>query len=477
MSVLMAGVANAQGPSATTAPATNDQPPDQPPNQPPPGVPITGKSPEPSSPLAIHVGDSELLIGGFMDATSIFRTTNTGNGIGTSFGTIPFKTLPSGAPNVPGNLTEERLSTQNSRITLQATSKWHDVNLKGYIEADFLGNTSTSINVTSNSDTLRMRLYWAQVQVGKFEFLAGQSWSLLTPNRNGLSPMPGDLFYSQDVDTNYQMGLIWERTTGYRFIGHPNDTVAFGVALENPEQYVGSAVVLPTAFNAAQVDTGASNLAATSPVPNAYPDIIGKIAFDPKTGKTHQHIDAAFIVRGYKVFNPANSTEYTATGSGGSVNFVLEPVPNFRVIATNWYDNGSGRLISNTNLPDFIVNADQSLSLVKSWSGIWGAEITAHNTLLYGYYSYAHAEQNIGFDTNGTTRIGFGVPNSQSANHKISEPTVGFTQTFFRDPKIGGMLLMVQYSWVERTPYSVPAGTPGKATTHMVYVNVRYLLP
>ena len=31
-----------------------------------------------------------------------------------------------------------------------------------------------------------------------FEFLAGQSWSLMTPNRNGLSPAPGDLFYSQD---------------------------------------------------------------------------------------------------------------------------------------------------------------------------------------------------------------------------------------------------------------------------------------
>ena len=462
MSVLMAGVANAQGPSATTAPTTNDQQP-------------TGGTP--SSPLAIHVGDADLLIGGFMDGTNITRTTNTGNGIGTSFGTIPFKTLANGQPNVPGNLTEDRFSAQNSRITLMATSKWHDTNLRGYLEADFLGNTSTSINVTSNSNTLRMRLYWAQVQTGKFEFLAGQSWSFITPNRNGLSPMPGDLFYSQDVDTNYQMGLTWQRDMQFRFISHPSDTVAFGVSLENPEQYVGSATVLPTAFNAAQVDTGASNVAATSPVPNLYPDVITKVAFDPKTGNTHQHIDAAFVVRGYKVFNPANNNTYDATGTGGSVNLVVEPVANFRLIATQFFSHGSGRYIANTNLPDFIVNADQSLSIVKSWSGIWGAEITAHNTLLYGYWSYAHAEQNVGVDTNGTTRIGFGVPNSQSANHKIQEPTVGFTHTFFRDPKIGGMQMMVQYSWVERTPYSVPAGTPGKATTHMVYVNVRYILP
>ncbi|HEX4566689.1 MAG TPA: hypothetical protein VH138_08645, partial [Vicinamibacterales bacterium] len=53
--------------------------------------PAQPASPPPSSPLAIHVGDADLLIGGFMDLTSITRSTNTGNGIGTSFGSIPFK--------------------------------------------------------------------------------------------------------------------------------------------------------------------------------------------------------------------------------------------------------------------------------------------------------------------------------------------------------------------------------------------------
>ena len=52
-----------------------------------------------------------------MDATSITRSTNHGSGIGTSFGTIPFDNTPQ------GNLSETRFSTQNSRLTLQATSK------------------------------------------------------------------------------------------------------------------------------------------------------------------------------------------------------------------------------------------------------------------------------------------------------------------------------------------------------------------
>ena len=68
--------------------------------------------------------------------------------------------------------------------------------------------------------------------------------------------MPGDIFYSQDVDTNYQMGLTWGRTLQYRFIAHPSDVVAAGVSIENPEQYVGSGVVLPASFPAAEVDNG-----------------------------------------------------------------------------------------------------------------------------------------------------------------------------------------------------------------------------
>ncbi len=413
-----------------------------------------------------------------MDATVITRSTNPGTGIGTSFGSIPFTTTSSGAPNPAGQLGETRFSTQNSRLTLQATSKAGGGNLKGYIEADFLGNTASNLNVTSNSNGLRMRLYWAQYQRGKFEFLAGQSWSFLTPNRNGLSPMPGDLFYSQDVDTNYQAGLTWGRTTQFRFITHASDTVTAGISIENPEQYVGSAVVLPAAFTAAEVDAGASNVGSASAVPNAYPDIIGKIALDPKTGNTHQHIDAAFLVRGYKTFNPTTSTDFTATGTGESVNVVLEPVKNWKLIATNFFSNGGGRYIANTNIPDFIVNADQSMSLVKSWSGIYGTEIQAGpKSLLYGYYSVANADQNLTLDANGTSSIGFGVANSQSANHKVDEATVGLTETLFRDAKVGGMQVMLQYSNVQRTPFAVPANTPSSAKANMVYINVRYLLP
>jgi hypothetical protein len=437
----------------------------------------------PTSPLTLHIGDADFTIGGFMDMTVINRSTNTGNGLGTNFSNFPFTTLANGTLNPTGNMSETRFSAQNSRLTLQATSKVGDASLKGYLEADFLGNTAQNLNVTSNSDGLRLRLYWVQFQTGKFEFLAGQSWSLLTPGRQGLSPVPGDIFFSQDVDTNYQMGLPWERTPGFRFIAHASDTVTAGLALENPEQYVGGATVLPKAFVACcnnEVNTGAGSsvVGSASPVPNSYPDIIGKVAFDPKTGKgTHQHIDAAFVIRGFKTYNPATNTSSTATGFSGSVNFVAEVVKGVKVVALNYWSNGGGRIIANTNTPDFIVNPDFSLSLVKAFAGIYGVEATVKKTLVYGYYSTDKIDQNVTLDADGKTQIGYGVDGSQAANHTIHETTVGIAQTFFRDPKIGGMQMMIQYSYLQRTPFSVPINTPTDAKLHQLYVNIRYILP
>jgi hypothetical protein len=434
----------------------------------------------PTSPLAIHVGDADLLIGGFMDMTAVMRSTNPGNGLGTNFSAFPFTTTAAGAPNPTGNLGETRFSAQNSRLTLQATSKAGTANVKGYLEADFLGNTAQNLNVTSNSDGLRLRLYWVQVTKGSFEFLAGQSWSFLTPNRTGLSPAPGDLFYSQDVDTNYQAGLTWGRTPQVRFIAHPSSAFSAGVSIENPQQYTGGAVVLPAAFTAAQVDTGSggSVIGSASPTPNRFPDVIGKIALDPKTGKTHQHIDAAVLFSSFRTFNPTTQATSDATGSGESINVVLEPVRTVHLIATNYFTKGGGRYIANANLPDFIVKPDFSMSTVQSFAGIYGAELqVAPKSLLYGYYSITRADANVIMDANGTTPIGYGVAGSQTANHTIEESTVGVTQTLFRDAKIGGMQLMVQFSHLQRTPFSVPSGTPANATMNMAYVNVRYILP
>ena len=443
---------------SAAASAQTSAPPDASPQQPDSAVP--------SSPLAIHVGDADLLFGGFIDAAAIRRTTNTGSGLGTSFGTIPLDNT------VQGHMNDTQFSSQNSRLTLQATSKAGAADLKASLEMDFLGNAPNGLNVTTNSNTVRMRVFWGQYSHGGFAFLAGQAWSLMTPNRIGLSPETADVFFSQTVDPNYQAGLTWGRTMQFRMTAHPSDTVTAAVSIENPDQYVGSGVKLPAGF-AGEVDAGAT----VNDVPNSFPDIIGKIAFDPKVGRTHQHFDAAVLVRHFNTYSLGTDTTFGATAIGGAFTASIEPAPSVRLLATGFYSSGGGRYIANTNLPDLIVNADASLTLVTTWSSLIGTEIQAgKKALIYGYYSAAHGDRTVSTDADGST-IGFGAPGLTAANEEVAEATAGITHTFFRDPKIGGIQLMAQYSYVRRTPFSVPAGTPADASVNMFYLNVRYFLP
>jgi len=269
-----------------------------------PAAPANGQAETPpTSPLEFHLGNALFRVGGFIDATAFFRTTNLGSGIGTSFGGLPYSN------SVAGRLTETRFSAQNSRITLMFQTPVGSANVKAYVESDFLGFQPSNAFQTSNSDSLRLRLYWAQVTTGKFEFLAGQTWSFLVPNRQALSPMPGDLFYTLNMDTNYQVGLPWTRALEFRFIYHASKEWAMGVALENPQQYIGNAVTLPlspagpavagsvaTSVYTNQVDNGANALPATSGgtgTPNLFPVVIAKIAYDPVVNGKHLPVESA----------------------------------------------------------------------------------------------------------------------------------------------------------------------------------------
>ncbi len=72
------------------------------------------------------------------------------------------------------------------------------------------------------------------------------------------------------------------------------------------------------------------------------------------------------------------------------------------------------------------------------------------------HYSAVGANRAVTTDVDGSA-IGFGVSGSTAANERITEATAGLIHTFFRDPKIGGIQLMGQYSYLRRTPFSVPA--------------------
>jgi hypothetical protein len=424
------------------------------------------------APLQLKIGSATLIPIGFLDFTGVWRNHDGGSGIGTNFAGIPY-----GNNIYQTNLSEFRFSMQNSRIGFRFDADVKKTHVIGYMEADFLGNNPGNVAVSSNSNTLRSRVYWVDVKNGSVELLAGQTWSLVTPGRSGISPLPGNLFYTQNIDVNYQAGLYWGRIPELRLVFHPGPKLALAIALGEGEQYIGGSaggpvVTLPAALAttySAQLNNGTNTLG----VPNKAPDIIGKVALDP-TPKLHFEIGG--LVRKFEVYNPTNTTKYSKTGGGGFGTLYVGLGKGLRLLGTGFISDGGGRYIFG-QAPDLIALADGSLSTVKSNSAIAGLEYTHVNTLLYGYYGGIWVDKNAAIDTGGKP-IGYGydgAPNGQ--NHRVEEYTIGFSQTFWRDGKYGALSLMGQYSYVKRVPWFVATGAPADATINMVFANLRYALP
>jgi hypothetical protein len=426
-----------------------------------------------SSPLQLKIGDAYITPVGFMDMTLVSRSTGTGNALATNFGNIPFANTPK------GSLTETRLTVQNSRIGVRVDALVKDIKVLGYLESDFVGFVPTNVGVSSNSDSLRLRQYFVQLNKGKFEFLAGQAWGMATPNRVGISPLPANVFNTQDIDVNYQAGLIFTRQSGFRVLYHPTNKVVFGVALENPEQYIGGSAgggltVLPAAYSSL-VSTQLNDGNSSYNVPNLHPDIVGKIAFDPSP---KFHLELVGIERTFKIANAAAPfATQTSVAGAGSINLGLQVAPGLRLLTNNYWSDGGGRYIFGL-APDLIVRADGTISPVHAGSTLSGFEYTRKNSLWYALYGGIYIQRNTAFDANGTTRIGYGFTGSNNGqNRAIQEITFGLNQTLMRDSKWGAVNLMFQYSYLQRNPWFVAVGQPSDANSHMGFVNLRYTLP
>ncbi len=435
-----------------------------------------------SSPLQFHLGSAYFTPVGFMDFTAVFRDTAPGSGIGTNFGGIPYRT----AASVPANLSEFRMSPQNSRLGLRVDTEVKGAHVIGYWESDFLGGVGSppvgNIAVTSNSYPFRLRLYWVDVRKDKFEFLGGQTWSLLTPGRKGISPLPGDIFFSHDVDVNYQLGLVWGRIPEFRVVYHPTSKIALAVALDNPEQYIGGSagagqIVLPanlaTAY-AGQLSNGGTTLGT----PNMHPDIIAKIAFDPKLPNGNDfHFELGVVERTFRTFNPLTGQKYTAAGGGVQANLNFELAKGFRFLTNNFWSDGGGRYIFG-QAPDLVIREDGSPSLVHAYSTVTGFELTHRNFMGFAYYGGTYIGRNVVFAPNNGGFVGYGFPGSSNGqNRSIHEATIGFNNTLWKDARYGALSFLGQYSYFMRNPWYVAAGTPKNTHMNEVFLDLRYTLP
>ncbi len=320
---------------------------------------------------------------------------------------------------------------------------WKGTHFIGYNEFDFLGTSGASnINTTNGAVVPRIRLYWVDARHGGWEFLAGQSWSMLTPNRRGISPLPGDIFYSQVMDVNYMAGLTWTRQPGFRVLYHFGDTLTWGLSAEEPDQYIGgssggSTIVLPSALTAL-AGTQLDNATYSNPFngPQLTPDFISKIAWDPGS---RFHAEVGGVVSTFKIVNPNNlalGVTNTKAGGGVLVGMNGEIFKGFRLITTNFWSDGDGRYLFGT-APDVVVNANGTMSLLHSGGTVDGFESRiGSKLLLFMYYGGIYIGRDVVIDTTGKL-VGYGYTGSaNSQNRAIQEGTPWFQPDHVGQPAL-----------------------------------------
>ena len=405
----------------------------------------------------------------------------------TNFGAIPFSN------QVQGFLGETRLLAMGSQFGLKLKTKVGSHDITAYYEMDFIGNDAGNVFINANSHTNRIRQLWVDVMSGKNELVAGQTWSLLTPNRHGLGPENEDVFYTNNIDRTYQPGLVWARQAGFRWIYHANSRWSVAFAAENPDQYVSSGeVIYPFAYNAQlgpQFDNG-----AISTAPNLMPDFIAKVAYDSANGRIH--IEGGALMSAFKFGYvlaggpgcgvPVGKCPTTSKlGGGGSLNAIIGVTDHFRFISTNFGSAGGGRYQGGLG-PDIVVAADSSnvphIRPVDSYSTLDGFEADASDKWSFdGYFGVSYFRHNYSPDPTNPVPgrfSGFGGPNSpNSANRAVQEYTFGSKYTAWQDPKWGALQWLTQASYTNRAPWFVPAGAPTRAHAVMIFTSLRYVFP
>ena len=432
---------------------------------------------------SIKLGEAVLTPGGFVDFENIFRTTNTQSNIATSFATIPFSNT------ALGSTSEFRTTAQFSRLNFKIEDHFRGTDFLGYVEGDFSGNSAPNVYQSVNGLTNRLRLYFGYARRGKWVVVGGQTWSWLTPNREGIGPIPSDLAITYNEDQNLGVGVPYTRAAEFRVGYHVNDHWAIGVGIENSNQYIGNYVALPAGFNSigSQFDNNAN-----AGAPNLMPDILAKTTYDTHLLGRHFHVEATgFFTGAHASVQPTGSTGFrsrTAFGGGGTIAGNYELLPNKLVFLANafWSDGGAHFLVATG--PQLVVRpnpagTDVSLSMVHAGAGSAGLEWRASEKEAFAvYYGVDYFGRNFFPDTTNTTHpgtvIGFGGPGSPNTNNRfIQQITFDWLLTFWKSQRFGALQYYTQYSYLSRAPWFVAPADPRNAHLSMVYAGIRYVLP
>jgi hypothetical protein len=445
----------------------------------------------PEEPMSIRYKGLSLTPGGFLEGTMLVRTRNENADIANNYSAIPLN----GSPNAM--LSEFRGTSRNSELSLLLQGTAGSTDLKGYVEADFLGAAPTANYVESNSWTPRLRQLWVQLdRPSGWTITVGQTWSLLTTNEHGIATL-AELRPSTE-DGQYVVGFNWTRQRAFRVTKNFNNKVWTAFAVESPETAYSAAFVpanimgLNTSPNAV---SGVNLLPFLANYSNGFstelaPDLLAKVAFEPGWG----HFEIKTLGRFFRdrIASTATTNGHTNITEGYGVGFgALMPFGNKKVEMPleGLLGQGIGRYGS-SGLPDATLNPTTGELRPLREARILGG-LVYHRSSRLDLYTYGGDEYvgRYAFVSPTGTAAGYGSPlvsyagctnevalnSCGGANRNIYEATAGYWYRLFQGA-FGRIEQGNQVVYIHRNLWS-GIGTAPQGRDIVAYTSIRFYLP
>lgn len=428
---------------------------------------------------AAAVPGVKITFGGFLEAAGIYRSKDMVADIGTPFQKIPFDI------NSQAHTNEFRGTARQSRVQalIEGDIDAHQ-HLAAFVAADFLGAAPTANSVESNSYQPRLREYYATYDdsLSGWHFLAGQSWSLVTMFKEGLTARKESVPLT--IDAQYVPGFDWLRNPEIRIVKDWDKRVWFGLEASSPQAIVaGTAPVINGSTPIASFDcvsqlangglnpgqsnvpSGSGSVGPSTCSDDFMPDITAKLAFDPGWG----HFEVFGLARGFRdrIRDVGNDTTVAFSGGGG----MILPLagPRLQLQANVLAGQGIGRYTS-SQLPDFTFNPDGSVAPLTGVSfmvGLTGKPMKDVDAYVYGgedkvldHFAGTTGYGNPAIINNTGCDIEFSAAGTCTANlQSVWQVTAGFWQKLYDGDK-GVVQWGPQYSYTVDKTFAGAGGAP-----------------